>query len=121
MVDRGGDFSFFQRIHVRIVIRRTDISISIRPFDHQIWQAGISTRCDSNETNEAGTGGVIISSSRDKLKTLHLHYQMTTKLGKVTYLDGLLPIQSHDPLIICLVRSRDKLKPLYLHYHRAYL
>ena len=66
---------FFQRIHVRIVIRRTDISISIRPFDHQIWQAGISTRCDSNETNEAGTGGVIISSSRDKLNTLHLHYQ----------------------------------------------
>ena len=75
MADRGGDFSFFQRIHVRIVIKRTDISISIRPFDHQIWQAGISTRCDSNETNEAGTGGVIISSSRDKLNTLHLHYQ----------------------------------------------
>ena len=31
MVDRGGEFSFFQGIHVRIDIK-TDISISIRPM-----------------------------------------------------------------------------------------
>ena len=31
MADRDGEFSFFQRIHVRIGIR-IDISISIRPM-----------------------------------------------------------------------------------------
>ena len=39
MADRGGEFRFFQGIHVRIDIR-IDISISIRPmtnkFDKQI-------------------------------------------------------------------------------------
>ena len=35
---------------------------------------------------------------------------MTTKHGSiVTFLDGLLPIKSHDPFI-SLIRSRDKLK-----------
>ena len=38
----------------------------------------------------------------------------------VTYLDGLLPTNSHDPLISYgLARSRDKLKP-YLSYHNTY-
>ena len=42
---------------------------------------------------------------------------MVTKLGRmVTYLEGLQPIKSDDPLITCLRRSLNKLKPLYLHY-----
>ena len=36
---------------------------------------------------------------------------------KLTYLDGLLPIMSYDPIV---TRSRDKLKPSYLHYHNVY-
>ena len=43
-------------------------------YDDQIWQAGTSTGFDSNETNQASPGDVIRSRSRDKLKTLYLHY-----------------------------------------------
>ena len=37
-------------------------------YGHQIWQAGTSTGFGSDETNQAGDGGVTLSNSRDKLK-----------------------------------------------------
>ena len=64
MAGRGGEFRFFQRIHVR-----TDISIDI-----SISIAGTSTGVDSNVTNQAGVGNVTTSRSHDKLKS-YLHYQ----------------------------------------------
>ena len=46
---------------------------------------------------------------------------MPTKIGKmVIYLDDLLPIKSHDPLIAWSLRSHNKLKSLYLHYYSIY-
>ena len=41
-----------------------------------MWQAGTSTGFDSNETNQAGAGDDITSRSRDKLKSLYLHYHI---------------------------------------------
>ena len=46
-----------------------------KTYGYQILQVGKSTRCDSNENNQAGSGDVITSRSRDKLKALYLHYQ----------------------------------------------
>ena len=43
-------------------------------YDHQIWQAGTSTGIHSSDTNQAGAGDVIMSKSRDKIKT-YLNYQ----------------------------------------------
>ena len=44
---------------------------------------------------------------------------MATKLRRVvTYHEGLPPIKSYDPLIIC--SCKIKLKPLYLHYHSVH-
>ena len=49
---------------------RIDSSTSIKP----IWQAGTYGGADLNETNQASARDVIMSRSRDKLKTC-LHYQ----------------------------------------------
>ena len=38
----------------------------------------------------------------------------------LTYLDGVLPLKSHDTLIMWSSKSGDKLEPLNLHYHSAY-
>ena len=43
---------------------------------------------------------------------------MATKLGRITYFDELLPIESNDPLITW--SCEIKLKSLYLHYYSAY-
>ena len=46
---------------------------------------------------------------------------MAIKHGSiVTYLDGLQPINSHNPLKCVHERSHEKLKTLYLHHHNAY-
>ena len=77
MADRGGEFSFFHGISVRIYIR-IDISISIRPmipkFGKQVHLQDVSD--------------VIKSRSLDKLKTF-LHYQSV--YGHLTWQDGNLP------------------------------
>ena len=65
MANQGGEFNFFQGIHVRINIRIENLHF-YKTYAHQIWQAGTSTGFDSNETNQAGTGGVITSRSLDK-------------------------------------------------------
>ena len=65
MADEDGEFCCFQEIHVRID-QRIDISNFNKTYDHQIWQAGTSTRFDSNEINQAGTGDVITSRSCGK-------------------------------------------------------
>ena len=71
-------------------------------YDHQIWQAGTSTGFDSTETNQAAASEVITSRSRDKLKTLYLHYQriyahQAWQNGNLPY--ELLLIKLHHPLI----------------------
>ena len=58
MADRGSEFSFFRGIHVRLI--KELISPFLYDHDHQIWQAGTSTGFDSNETNQAGAGDVIM-------------------------------------------------------------
>ena len=71
-------------------------------YDHQIWQADISVEFDANETNQTVAGDVITLRSRDKLKSLNCTttVPLPAKLGKmITYLDGLLPIKLHDPLM----------------------
>ena len=71
--------------------------------DHQIWQAVISGGYDSNETSQVGADDVIKLRSRDKLKYFisTTKVPMATRLGRiVTYVDGLLPIKSHDHLVI---------------------
>ena len=143
MVNRGGAFSYFRGIHVSSDIR-IEISISIS------LQAGTSKGFESKETYRAGAGKVITSRSRDKLKTLKLHYQSAyhhqTWLN-ITYLDGFLPTMSHDLLITScseitwqtqtilwppmlegvwsikrgsLPQSHVTFHPLYLHYNSAY-
>ena len=71
---------------------------NFKTYEHQIWQSGTST---GNKTNQAGAGDDITSRSRDKLKYISTTtVPMTTKLDRmVAYLDGLLPIKSHDPLL----------------------
>ena len=51
MADRGGEFSLFQGIHVRIDVK-IDISITIRPM---------ITKFDTNEIDQSGAGDVITS------------------------------------------------------------
>ena len=58
-------------------------------------------RFDSNDSNQEGAGAVIMSKSRDKLKT-YLNYQSVYghQLDRmVNYFDALLSIKSHDSLI----------------------
>ena len=68
----------------------------------KFWQAGTFTGFDSNDTSQAGAGDAITSRSRVKLKK-HISSDrvlMATKLGRIVpYVDELLPIKSHDPLI----------------------
>ena len=73
-----------------------------KTYDHQIWQACTSTEFNSSKANQAGTGDVITSRSRNKLKQLHLHYHSVddTKLGMmVTYLEELQIIKPNNALI----------------------
>ena len=81
MVDLGGDFSFFKGIHVKIDIRRIDISNFIRPMINKFGKQ------------------VHLQDLTHYIRTSRV--PVATKLGRVTYLDGFLPIKSHDPLILC--------------------
>ena len=60
-----------------------------KTYDYQISQEGTCTGFDSNGINQAGAGDFITSRSRDKLKTLYLHYQ--SAYGHQTWQDGNLP------------------------------
>ena len=50
------------------------------------FETGTSRGDDSNGTSQAGARDVIISRSRDKLKTLYLHYQ--SAYDHQTWLNG---------------------------------
>ena len=85
-----------------------------KAYHHQIWQAGTSTRFDSNETNEAGAYDVITSiitwKTKNSISTTRV--PMATKVGRmVTYLAEFFPIKSHDPLIIwfCKIMRQTKI------------
>ena len=73
MADRGCGFSFCWGFH--------------KIYDHQIRQADTPRAVDSNETNQAGADGVIMSRSRDKLKTLYstTRKPISTKLGNLPW------------------------------------
>ena len=65
----------------------------------EIWQGDTSRRIDSSEINQAGAGEFIMSRSRDT-KNVTTIVLRATNLGRiVSYLDGLLPTNSHDSLI----------------------
>ena len=124
MVDRGGEFSPFQGIHVRIGIR-IDIAISIRPMitkfghvkiDMRIYIA-ISIRPMISKfekqvhlqelTQMRLIKHVLVTSLRQNRVANLKHYISTvrvpiaTKLGRmITYLDGFLPEKSRNPLIM---------------------
>ena len=96
MADRSGEFRFSQGIHVRTGIR-IDISISIRP---KITKLGKQVHLQ--HLTQMGLIKQMLLTSLENIKTLYstTRVSMATNLGRmVTYLDGILPIKSHDPLI----------------------
>ena len=85
MEDRGGEFCFFQGIHVRNDIR-IDISVPIRPS-----RPKLSRYLHLEELTQIriiGAGDLITSRSCDKLKT-YLHY--LSAYDQQTWQDGNLP------------------------------
>ena len=52
-------------------------------YGHQIWQAGTSTGFGSDETNQAGDGGVTLSNSSDKLKHHSAYGHQTLQDGSL--------------------------------------
>ena len=102
MADRGGEFSFFQVIHVRTDIR-TDISISIRPM---ITKFGEQLHL-KNLTQVKVIKQALVTLLRQNYVTSLDYYistttvSLATKLSKmVTYSDGPVPIKWHDFLIM---------------------
>ena len=97
MADRDRKFSFFQRIDKRI-----DIPISIRPM---IANFGKQVRLQQDLIQMRLIKQMLVTSLRLDRVTNLKHISTTrvpiaTKLGRMaTYLYGLLPIKSHDPLI----------------------
>ena len=102
MGNRGGEFSFFQEIHVRIDIR-IDISYSMRlmitKFDKEV-------HIDTIWLKMRLIKQMLVMPLRQNHPKNWKHYisitrvSMATKLGRsVTCLDGLLPIKSNNPLI----------------------
>ena len=84
MAHRGGEFSFFLGIHVRI-----DISISIKLMITKFGKQKHLQDLIQMRSNLAGAGDAITSGSRDKLKTLYLQYQLA--YGHQTWQDDDLP------------------------------
>ena len=72
MADRGGGFRFLLRHSCKNWYKNWYIHF-YKTYEHQICQATTFTGFDSNETNQAVAGDVIISRSCDKLKRLYLH------------------------------------------------
>ena len=94
MTYRGIEFSFFWSFHVRTDIK-IDISIPIKPMTTKFGkQVHLEVHLDSNETNKAGAYDVITPRSRDKLKTLYLHYPSV--YSHPSWQDGNLPWCSSD-------------------------
>ena len=87
MADRGGEFSFFQDIHVRNDIR-SDISISITHITTTFGKQAHLQHL-THLTNQACGGDVITSISLDKLKAIYFQYQSV--YCHQTWQDGNLP------------------------------
>ena len=68
MADWGGEFSFFSSYSCKNWCKKWYLHF-YKTYDPQIWQAGTSTKFESNEADLAGTGDAFLSRSRDKLKT----------------------------------------------------
>ena len=94
-----------------------------RTYSHHSWQNGNLPWCTPAYKVTWAFDHVVL---RDHVRKWN-HYissikaPMATKLGRmVTYLDFLLLIKSHDPLIMWSCKIMWKLKSFYLHYHSAY-
>ena len=97
MVDRCGEFNFFQGIHVKSDIR-TDVSI--RPMTTKILQTVKSRRVESNGSIRCWSCHHVKIAGQNKKHFSFTRVSIATNLDTiVTYLDGLLPIKSHDLLI----------------------
>ena len=87
MTDRGGEFTFFQGIHVIFNIR-TDISISIKPITTKFGkQVHLQDLTQIRLIKQVLV--TVTSRSRDKLKALYLHYK--SAYGHQTWQDGCFP------------------------------
>ena len=98
MVDR--DDEFFQGIYVRIDMK-TDISISIRPMITKLGK-----QVHLGKLRMGLIKQVLVTLSPPDHVRNQKHYistirvAVTSELGRmVSYLDGLLPIKSNDPLM----------------------
>ena len=112
MTNRSNEFSFFLNIRVRIDIR-INISISIGPM---INKFGKQVHLQDLTQMKLIKQALVTSLRQDHLRNYN-HYisitrvPMATKLGKmITYLDRLLLIKSHDPLISwsCKITLQNK-------------
>ena len=112
MTNRGNEFIFFLNIRVRIDIR-IDISIPIGPM---INKFGKQVHLQDLTQMELIKQALVTPLRQDHLRNYN-HYisitrvPMATKLGKmITYLDRLLLIKSHDPLISwsCKITLQNK-------------
>ena len=137
---------FFDSSILRCMFMQTSFSVLRRhtpPHPYYIdWERKVKLNCDTFKkslrpmitkfgkkvhlhdlTQMRLINQVLVTSLRQDHVTNEKHISatrvsMNIRLGRlVTYLDWVLPINSHDLLI---ARSRDKLKSLYFHYQSAY-
>ena len=92
-------------------------------YGHQTWQDGnLTWRAPTHKVKQRLDHMVLqvhVTSKSHYTSTTRV--LMATKLGSMmTYLDGLLPIKSHDPVISWLCEISWPTKTIYLQYHSAY-
>ena len=92
-------------------------------YGHQTWQDGnLTWRAPTHKVKQRLDHMVLqvhVTSKSHYTSTTRV--LMATKLGSmITYLDGLLSIKSHDPVISWLCEITWPTKTIYLQYHSAY-
>ena len=101
MADQGSEFSFVRSVHVRINIR-IDISISIRPitskFGKQVHLEEFTQMRKMKQVLMTSPYQDRVANFKGYISTMRV--SLAIKLGSMeNYLDGLLSIKWHDPLI----------------------
>ena len=81
MADRGDKFSF-SKVSIKNWYENWYLHYS-KTYDHQIWEAGISTGFVSNATNQASAGDFITSRTRDKIKSFYVHEKINRCLTNI--------------------------------------
>ena len=124
MADWGGEFSFFQGIHVRIDIS-IDIFIFIKPMINKF-----SREVHLQDLTQMRLIKQVLVTFNVKItwqtKNIVKHISLLTEfLGTpgrmITYFDGLLAIRSHDPWIMwsCEITWQTKLY-IYVYGHQTW-